>query len=191
MNIKRVILVGQGASGKDYLASALVEAGYRFPLSNTTRPPRQNEIDGVHYHFCTEEEFKYYIENNMMYEYVLYEKVGKNKDENWYYGRTKESFYDGNIMIMTPAGLDQLSEKDREESFIIYLNIDEEIRRERLNKRDDADDTERRLKTDREDFHEFTNYDHIINNPNFISSNIHMMLERNVRLFPDIQNKMV
>jgi guanylate kinase len=184
--IKRVILCGHGASGKDHLAAELIDAGYKFPISYTTRPPREGEIDGVHYRFTTESRFQEMISSDLMYEHVEYKDRGINSDETWYYGRTKQDFPTGNIMIMTPAGLVQLSEQDREESFIIFIDIDEDIRRERMNERIDADDTERRIKTDREDFDAFKNYDYRIDNPKFISSNIHHMLEMALRLFPEI-----
>ena len=186
--LKRVILVGHGASGKDHLASNLMDAGYKFPISYTTRPPRDYEVEGVHYRFTTVENFQDMVAQDKMYEHVGYENRGKNEDETWYYGRTKEDFPTGNLLIMTPAGLIQLSDRDRKESFIIFIDIDEDIRRERLDEREDADDTERRLSTDREDFLNFENYDYRITNPNFISSNIHMMLEIALRIFPEIRN---
>ena len=186
--IKRVILCGHDASGKDHLASDLIQVGFKFPISYTTRPPRKGEIEGVHYRFTTSEHFKEMIAADKMYEHVLYEDRGVNEDEDWYYGRTREDFPTGNLMIMTPAGLVQLSEQDRKESFIIFIDIDEAIRRERMDEREDADDTERRLRTDREDFENFTNYDYKITNPNFISSNIQMMLERNIGLNSTTRN---
>lgn len=187
---KRIVICGHGASGKDHLAKDLIKEGYTYPVSYTTRPIRSTETEGVQYHFITEDTFRSFVENDKMYEYVLYENVGKNKDENWYYGRTKEDFYAGQVVIMTPAGIAQLTEDDRNESFIIYINIPEEIRLERLSERDDSDDIERRLKTDREDFAGFKEYSYEITNPNFISSNIHMMLEVRLRFFPESRNKL-
>lgn len=187
--IKRIIIVGQGASGKDYFAESLIKQGYKFPISYTTRPPRKNEIDGVNYRFVSEEDFKSLIENDSLYEYVEYPNRGKFSNETWYYGRIKEDFYDGDVMIMTPAGIYQLSNEDRDSSYIIYLNIPEDIRRKRMNKRVDADDTERRLKTDKEDFENFNEYDYVCKNPEFIPSNIQMMIEKGLGFFPKKRNK--
>lgn len=41
------------------MASRLLQAfdGMRFSISATTRKPRQNEVDGVHYHFLSQEQF--------------------------------------------------------------------------------------------------------------------------------------
>ena len=179
-DIKRVILVGHAASGKTHLAEDLIEMGYQFPLTYTTRPARTGEIDGVHYHFVSEEIFKEKIAADEMYEYVIF--------NSWYYGRTKKDFYAGNLLIMTPAGVSQMSEEDRKSSFIIYLNIDEDIRKERLSERNDADSTDRRLKADYEDFKDYTDFNYVISNPNFISSNILMLIER-VGVFPLKQTK--
>lgn len=173
--IKRVILVGHAASGKTHLAENLIELGYQFPLTYTTRPAREGEIDGIHYHFVSENIFKEKISNDEMYEYVIF--------NDWYYGRTKEDFYSGNLLIMTPAGISQMTEEDRRSSFVIYLNIDESIRKERLSERNDADSTERRLAADNKDFENFTDHDYLILNPNFIPSNIFMLIER-VGVFP-------
>lgn len=179
-DIKRVVLVGHAASGKTHLAEDLIEMGYGFPLTYTTRPARNGEINGTHYHFISEEEFKQKISADEMYEYVVF--------NNWYYGRTKSDFYAGNLLIMTPAGVSQMSKEDRSASFIIYLNIDESIRKERLSERNDADSTERRLVADYEDFKDYVDYDYEITNPNFISSNILMLIER-VGVFPMKQSK--
>jgi hypothetical protein len=68
---------------------------------------------------------------------------------------------------MTPGGIAKLGKKDREESTIVYLNIDEETRRKRLEGRRDADDVKRRLEADFADFANFTDYDCEIKDPNF------------------------
>ena len=40
-----------------------------FSISATTRAPREGEIDGVHYHFLTVEQFKEAIKNDALVEY--------------------------------------------------------------------------------------------------------------------------
>ena len=68
---------------------------------------------------------------------------------------------------MTPSGIEKLKPEDRKESFIIFIDIDENILRERLAGRNDADKAERRIDADREDFKNFSDFDCIITNPNF------------------------
>jgi dephospho-CoA kinase len=68
---------------------------------------------------------------------------------------------------MTPAGLSHLSQRDRDESLVVYLDMPEDIRRSRMSLRNDADNVERRIKADEVDFAKFDNYDIHIENPEF------------------------
>ena len=70
----------------NYLKSAV--PGLVYSISATTRKPRDGEVDGVHYFFLTEEEFKSRIEKNEFAEWAL---VHGN-----YYG-TPKSFIDKTI----------------------------------------------------------------------------------------------
>jgi guanylate kinase len=68
---------------------------------------------------------------------------------------------------MTPYGISKLQKKDREESFVVFLDIEESIRRKRLENRSDADKVERRIKADEDDFRDFIDFDFVIKNPKF------------------------
>jgi dephospho-CoA kinase len=68
---------------------------------------------------------------------------------------------------MTPSGISQLSPEDRSESIILYVDIDENIRRDRMSMRRDADDVDRRIKADEKDFLNFIDYDSSITDPAF------------------------
>jgi guanylate kinase len=54
-----LILAGPAGSGKSTLCDRLVSAGLGFNrvVTTTTRAPREGEVNGVHYHFFTPEEF--------------------------------------------------------------------------------------------------------------------------------------
>jgi guanylate kinase len=54
-----LVLAGPAGSGKSTLCDRLVAAGVGFTrvVTSTTRAPRQGEVNGVHYHFFTPEEF--------------------------------------------------------------------------------------------------------------------------------------
>ena len=71
------------------------------------------------------------------------------------------------VFIMTPAGLSHMQTWDRAQSLVVYFDIEEEIRKQRLMLRSDADKVDRRLAADALDFDGFSNYDLIINDPNF------------------------
>ncbi len=71
--------------GKDTILSDLFKktdtAGYA--VSATTRAPREGEVDGVHYHFLTKEDFSMLIDSGEVLEYTEY--CGN------YYGTLKRS----------------------------------------------------------------------------------------------------
>lgn len=175
MNIKRIILVGKAASGKTWLAEQLIKMGYNFPLSYTTRPKRNNETDDVHYNFISTHEFLQMISENLMYEYAEF--------NNWFYGRTKKDFYSGNLLIMTPSTIKKMNKDDRKSSYVIYLDINEDIRKERLSKRNDIDGVMRRLIADENDFKNFKDYDYKISRPNFTASDVQNLIDENCILW--------
>ena len=142
MGKKRLILVGKGGSGKDH-ARKISEniIGAKYAVSYTSRPPRDGEVEGVDYFFVDESFFTNGIENNFWYEYVIF--------NGWYYGTSNEQFQNDKLFIMTPKGLSHLSEEDRNESGVLYLNIPSEIRRERMLARNgNADSVDRRMEAD-------------------------------------------
>ena len=76
MNNKGVIAVVSGPSGvgKGTICTYLTEKydDFFLSVSATSRQPRPNEVDGVHYHFKTPEQFKKMIENDEFLEYAGY-----------------------------------------------------------------------------------------------------------------------
>lgn len=76
MNNRGVMLVISGPSGvgKGTIINRLFEMddNLYFSVSATTRSPRPNEIDGVHYSFKTKEEFEHDIETGEMLEHAQF-----------------------------------------------------------------------------------------------------------------------
>ena len=54
--MSKYIIVGPGASGKDWLLKKMVELGYSPMRQYTTREKRENET-GDEYHFVSDDEF--------------------------------------------------------------------------------------------------------------------------------------
>ena len=67
-----LVVSGPAGVGKGTVDSALLSrnSGIRMSVSATTRAPRPGEIDGVHYFFKSEDEFKRMIEENAFLEYM-------------------------------------------------------------------------------------------------------------------------
>jgi len=157
---KRVILVGKAASGKDYARRILEERGYPYQISYTTRPMRIGEVHGKDYYFIPIFKFEDLIKMDFFYEYVIF--------NSWYYGTSNAQMKTRDCtFIMTPSGLAHMSEMDRKDSLVVYFDIPEEIRKERLAIRSDADTVDRRIEADIRDFEDFKNYDIILNDPNY------------------------
>jgi len=72
---KIIIISAPSGCGKSTIINALMKRGnirLQFSVSATNRPPRTGEVDGVNYHFLTDEEFRAAIERN---EFVEWEEV--------------------------------------------------------------------------------------------------------------------
>lgn len=180
----KVIIVGHGASGKDHLSDYLIEKKFKKNISYTTRPIRDNEVDEETYFFISVEDFKEKIEIDFWHEYNVFVN-------DWYYGSSKEQFEKRNLFIKEPHGISLLSKEERERSYIVYVNIDESIRRGRLYERKDADSVERRLEGDSKDFENFTDFDLVITNPNFSAETIlfKIMSETTIKAMSSITSK--
>lgn len=69
-----ILVVGPSGSGKNTLIDAAREAcpDLAFSVSATTRPMREGEIDGIHYHFLSKEEFERRVEADEFLEWAPY-----------------------------------------------------------------------------------------------------------------------
>lgn len=153
----KIIIVGKGGSGKDFLRKKFEARGFKYCVSYTSRPKRNNEKDGLDYKFVTEDFF-----NNNVHRF--YEIADFN---GWKYGRTIEDFEKSSLLIMTPGGIRNIKPEHRKKCLIIFLDVEREILKQRLLERKDADDVERRLLADDLDFLEFSDFDIKITNPDF------------------------
>ena len=148
---KNIIICGKGGSGKNYFQDILIKKfGYKEIKLATTRPKRPTET-GNEYIFLTENAFN---ANN-------YIDVQVYRD--WYYGVpdiSKILSYK-NVIILTPKNIKSISKKypDLLKSWtIIYIRADEQLIRQRLSERHDADSVDRRIEADNIDFDGFEIY---------------------------------
>lgn len=156
----KIAIVGAAASGKDYLRKKFMDRGFVYGVSCTTRFPREGEVHGKDYYYLTNEQFDQGIENGLFVEWQSF--------NGWRYGLTKPEFERCDVMILNAEAVNLLEPEYRDRLFVIYIDINEDIRRERLASRNDKnDDIERRIQTDNEQFKNFLNFDCIITNEKF------------------------
>lgn len=159
-----IVLIGESASGKTTLANMFVEKypGCKKIVTYTTRPKREREIDGVDYHFVSEEKFKELVKNDFFVEYAQY--------RNWSYGTAKEDCLknDNSIIILTPSGLRNLK-KISNDLVSVYVYVDRRSRLINILLRgDDIDEAYRRNLSDVGQFDGVINeVDYIIDNTKF------------------------
>jgi guanylate kinase len=156
----KLAIVGAAATGKDYLRKRMMSRGFVYGVSCTTRPPRIGEVHGKDYYFISEEEFNVMINRG---EFVEWQEFNGCR-----YGLTKQEFEQCDVMILNAEAVSLLDKEHRNRLFVIYLDIPENIRRERLGKRNDKNDSiDRRIQADNEQFRNFFDFDCKITNENF------------------------
>lgn len=117
---KLLIISGFSGVGKGTVVKHIMDhyPDYRLSVSVTTRDPRENEINGVHYHFISNEKFEDMISKNDLLEYAGY--------VNHYYG-TPRAFVETNIengknviLEIETQGAIQVK-KDKPEAIMIFV----------------------------------------------------------------------
>ena len=163
-----VILSSPSGVGKTTLTKKIQQKYQKFKISvsHTTRAPRSNEVDGVDYHFVSNNEFKDLIKKKQFYEHA---KIFEN-----YYGTLKktvdETFIDNDIIFdIDWQGTKQLSKFKNLNLIKIYLiTSDKDELKKRLIKRNQNTDEEIKKRFDAfdEDIKHWKDYDYIIINKN-------------------------
>lgn len=182
---KILIIMGKSGAGKDTLARALTQALLESEMivSCTTRPIRDNEQNGVDYHFLTHDEFAEQINNGEMIEATIF--------NDWCYGTSINNLSKDklNIGVYNPQGVELLQSLDNIDTYVIYLNVKDKIRLLRCLEREEepwVDEIIRRYGTDKEDFAEI---DEMVKNGNSQGSiKIDLVLSNNYASMDDLVN---
>lgn len=140
-----LVITGSSGSGKSTVRKILTER-YGVPrlMNVTTRDKRPGETDGVDYLFTTVDGFEQMKSQGKLIEWVEY--LGN------LYGLAKNESMDGVTVLETEGAL-RLKKMFPDEVKIIYLEVPEETRKDRMLGRGDIPgEVASRLKTDREKF---------------------------------------
>jgi guanylate kinase len=157
-----LIICGASASGKTELAKRMREAfGYEKMITTTTRPKREFEIDGLDYHFLSEEWFNVLKNDGAFIETTTY--------QTFQYGTQFDDIHDQAILIVDPPGANAFFKKRPHQDMIVLIQSPKDLRRGRMLRReDDISVIGMRLDTDDAIFHptQFSHLDQIIENHN-------------------------
>lgn len=152
-----LILVGKSATGKDSVARELVKLGYHKMVTTTTRPMREEEVDGISYNFISTDEFlKKYIDNEFLE--VNYFDTAQGL---WFYGSSLDAYRyadDKTICILDPNGLKKVIENNIPHMAILIIVSDDEIKKRQVGRGDSEIEANRRFEADKNDFEDIINY---------------------------------
>lgn len=147
-----IAFIGKAGAGKDTIATELIKQNptWNMIVSCTTRPRREGEIDGINYHYLTNEEFAQKVLNGDMLEVTYF--------NDWHYGTMASSLQEGvNVGVFNPEGYDCLKEMLSKDIQVIgfYIKADDKTRLLRQLNREqypDVHEIVRRFSADEEDF---------------------------------------
>ncbi len=162
---KLFVISGASGVGKSTVLEKVMEArpDLRFSVSATTRAPRDNEVDGVHYYFITKEKFQNMIDNN---EFLEYDAHMEN-----FYGTPKaqleEKLQKGSVILdIEPNGAFNVR-RERPDAVLIFVAPPslEELEK-RLRSRGDTSEEQIRVRQERVawEMEQSKQYDYIVVN---------------------------
>ena len=162
-----IILSSPSGAGKTTLVSLLANLNnFEVSISHTTRKPRDSEVDGKHYFFVDELEFRRLVKNE---EFLEYAKVF-----NYFYGTTRSPVIDKlnrgkNVLFdIDWQGADQIKNKKLDYKLITFFILppSKKVLFERLSTRDMKDKliVDERMKQFSRDVLHWINYDYVVIN---------------------------
>ncbi len=189
-----LIISGPSGTGKGTLVKMLTDSdpSFRFSCSVTTRQPREGEIDGVHYHFVSEQRYDELLKQNAFLEHATvhghrYGTLRKPVEE------LMEEGY--NVLLdIDPQGAISVMENAEDYVSVFILPPSYAELRVRLHTRntDDPVEIERRLNNARGEVQKIQRYQYSIINDTLelafaqLQSIVNAEKQRTNRFFPTI-----
>ena len=131
-----IVISGPSGVGKSTIIRKIKrDQELYFCVSSTTRRKRTDEIDGVDYHFVSKSHFKKMISSNLL---VEHEEYGGNQYGTTYQEIIKENDFQAIILDLEVNGALKILNQYKD-SVGIFIDINNDILKERLIKRGDHD----------------------------------------------------
>lgn len=169
-----IALFGKSGSGKDRTLNMLCNSkNYNKIITTTTRPKRDYEVNGTHYHFIDPTLFAQKILNGDLIEAASF--------NDWFYGTDIKELNPNmiNIGAFNIHGIECMIEDDRLDVFPVYVQASDKTRLLRnLNREENPNCAEicRRYFTDEEDFDDIP-FEYYTFNNNDIGDHINRLHE--------------
>lgn len=183
MKKKIIVLLGSSGSGKTSVAKALgMHYGIPRAITSTSRGIRRGEVDGVDYHFYTEEELlkQPYIEKDF-YAGNYYATCMSDIEEAFEKNDTI-------CIVMTPSGCEALQRSALGEVIPVLVRTSIDKLEERLVRRGDSSESiQKRLQKARSEKCDESRYRYIIDN----DSTLPVLLTKVYRMMNDINEDIV
>ncbi len=181
-----IVLCSKSGGGKDSLSKEIAKLGYKFVISTTSRPMRDNESEGDPYYFVDGDRFRNLIATNKLIEYRTYNTTYNGNPAVWFYGVEKSEIKDGEnyVVVLDIYGLKEFKRHFKDRVISFYIDVDDDEREARAIKRGSfcKQEWDRRLKADEWDFRdeELNEIDYMVRNDDFNEClyNIRKLIER-------------
>ncbi|MBC8263263.1 MAG: guanylate kinase [Anaerolineales bacterium] len=161
-----VVISGASGVGKDAAVQRMEEMGYpfHFVVTATTRPRRPNEVDGVDYHFVSEQEFAEMLKKGELLEHAIVYGQHKGIPKK----QVQEALASGKDVVMRidVQGAATIRNLVPEAAFVFLTASSEEelIHRLKTRKTETPEGLKRRIATAREEMNRLDEFDYVVVN---------------------------
>ena len=175
-----VVLSGPSGAGKDAVLDEMARRGHRFHrvVTCTTRPPRENEREGVDYFFVSDAEFDELIASDGLLEHVVVYGHRSGVPRQQVIDRLGDGL---DVYVRTDVQGAATIKRIAPGALLVFIapsSLDELEQRIRARGSDDEEHVQRRLKTAQDEMARRGEFDYVIvNEPGRLEATVDRLLE--------------
>lgn len=166
---KFFVIAAPSGAGKTSLVNALIQKipDIKISISYTTRPARQNEVQGENYHFIDEEKFAQMVQDEIFLEHAQVFGFNYGTSREWVTRQLQKGV--DVILEIDWQGARQIQQLFPSTVSIYILPPSMEVLAERLiaRKQDSEAIIDRRMQAAREEMSHFHEFDYVVVNEDF------------------------